>query len=105
MLANAQAALRFVGGVTLPEFQANQEKAYTVIHALEIIGEAAKNIPASVRNRNPDVPWRYVSGMRDILAHAYFGTDLDRVWRTAKEDLPTLVTALRHIIESESNSH
>jgi len=50
-----------------------------VIRRLEIIGEAAKNVPRNVRKEHPEIPWKHIAGMRDILIHAYLGVVLERV--------------------------
>lgn len=75
----AQNAVSFVAGVSYEEFRDNTEKVYAVIRALEVIGEAAKNVPVQLRKRYPSIPWRVVTGMRDKLIHGYFGVDLERV--------------------------
>jgi uncharacterized protein with HEPN domain len=67
---------------------------YAVTHALEIIGEAAKHIPVSVRNKYPDVPWRAIAGTRDKLIHSYFQVRAETVWTTVQEDLPALRVVL-----------
>jgi uncharacterized protein with HEPN domain len=68
-----------------------------VMRRLEIIGEATKNIPDDFRNKYPDIPWREIAGMRDILIHNYFGVDLDLTWRTVKDNLPDLKRKLSDI--------
>lgn len=59
-----------------------------VIRQLEIIGEATKRLSLELREKNSDIPWQDIAGMRDKLIHGYFGVDIEKVWLTAKHDLP-----------------
>lgn len=61
-----------------------------VIRQIEIIGEAARHISKDIRKTYPEIPWQDVAGMRDKLIHDYFGVDIEKVWDTAKGDLPIL---------------
>ena len=61
-----------------------------MVRNLEIIGEAAKNIPADVRNKSSDIEWKKISGLRDILAHEYFGVDMEVLWDIITNKLPDL---------------
>ncbi len=79
---------------------------YAVRLALEIIGEAVKKIPRTARERYPQVPWREVAGMRDKLAHEYFGVNLQRVWQTVQDDLPILeITVGQMLADLEAKEH
>ena len=71
-------------------FATDRKTINAVIRSLEIIGEAAKQIPVHLRNQSPKVPWKYMAGMRDKLIHQYFGVDLSIVWTVVKDELPPL---------------
>ncbi len=71
------------------------------MRALEIIGEAAKNIPQSFRNKHPDILWKEIAGTRDKLIHLYFGVNLDLIWKVVKEDIPQLKKQIQQILEAE----
>ena len=91
---------RFTEGVTKEEFFENKEKQYAVLRALEIIGEATKNLSKELKADNREVRWRDVAGMRDKLIHAYFGVMLDLVWETVKKSLPELKTRVSKIMKT-----
>jgi len=80
----------FIEGLDFDTFQKDKKTIYSVIRAIEIIGEASKNIPDSVRKKNPNIPWKLIAGMRDKLIHGYFGVDLITLWKTAIKDAPQL---------------
>jgi uncharacterized protein with HEPN domain len=61
-----------------------------VIRRIEIIGEASKNIPEEIKRKYPDIAWREMTGMRDILIHEYFGVDLELTWKVVTRDVPEL---------------
>ncbi|MBN1191477.1 MAG: DUF86 domain-containing protein [Dehalococcoidales bacterium] len=83
--------------VSKEDFLKSRQVQDAVMRRLEIIGEATKNIPNSYRKDNPDVPWREIVGMRDILIYEYFGVDLELTWKTVQEDLPFLKKRLLQI--------
>ncbi len=66
--------------------------------SLEIIGEAAKNIPKPFRDANAGVPWREMAGLRDVLIHQYFGVDHRRIWDIVKHKIPPLRDKVRSIL-------
>jgi uncharacterized protein with HEPN domain len=61
-----------------------------IVRRIEIIGEAVKNLPDDMKKGHPEVPWRDMAGMRDIVVHQYFGVDLEFVWQAATKDFPEL---------------
>ncbi len=98
MLDAAEKAASFVDGLTREEFLENDEKVFAVTRALEVIGEAAKQVPASVTHRYPDIPWRAVAGSRDKLLNAYFDVPPALLWSTVEDDLPLLRSALSRVL-------
>ena len=92
-------ARRFVEGMDYASFVDDQRTNFAVIRAIEIMGEAAKNIPADVRERFPEIPWQDMSKMRDKIIHAYFGVRLEVVWDTVSADIPSTLPAVKKCLD------
>ena len=99
ILTHIDLAEAFVEGMTFAEFRRDDKTILALTRALEIIGEATKQIPLSIREQYPEVVWKDITGMRDKIAHVYFGIDLDIVWGTTHENLPALRPTIQAILE------
>ena len=89
----------FIKGLDFDDFKKDDKTKFAVIRALEIIGEATKNIPDEIRNKHPKIPWKDMAGMRDVLIHGYFGVDEEIVWLTIKEKIPEIKPKIENIIK------
>jgi uncharacterized protein with HEPN domain len=69
-----------------------------LIRCMEVIGEAAKQIPDEIRAKYPEIPWKGVAGMRDVLIHRYWAANMARAIETAKQDIPQLQTVVQKIL-------
>jgi uncharacterized protein with HEPN domain len=81
-------------GFDREELFAHQLRVDGILRNLELLGEAAKRIPREVRDRHRDIPWRRIAGLRDVLAHAYFGLEEETVWQAITSSVPALLKLL-----------
>ncbi len=87
-----------IAGVTLEAFRADELRQDAVARNIEVIGEAAKHLPDDVVARAPAIAWRNVRGMRDVLAHGYFGVSVDIIWKTATIRIDEIERAVRELL-------
>ena len=88
----------YIAEMTYREFAQDDKTQDAVIRNLEIIGEATKPIPPAFKELEPGVPWKSYAGIRDIIAHYYFGVDLELIWDTVQHDLGKLKAAVEGLI-------
>ena len=88
----------FLASVSEDEFFKNVEKQDAVLRRLEIIGEAVRHLPESIKNKRTDIPWRQISGMRNVIVHEYFGVTLEMIWVVATDDMLILKSAVEKLI-------
>ncbi len=89
----------FAGNMKLEDFVKDDKTSSAVVRKLEIIGEATKNLPKSLRQKYKELPWTEMAKMRDKIIHFYFGVDYEIVWKVIKERLPQIKSELTEILE------
>jgi uncharacterized protein with HEPN domain len=98
MLDAAREATDMAAGQQRVDLDTDRKLCLSLVHLLEIVGEAAAGVSQEARRRHVELPWKRMRGMRNRLIHAYFDVNLDVVWQTIQEDLPGLVAQLEGIL-------
>lgn len=95
MIDFAEAVLAYTDGLDQTGFVASRLNYDATLRNLELIGEAAGNIPEEVRAGAPEIPWRQVVATRNRLIHGYLGIDNDTLWSIIRDDVPILLENLQ----------
>ena len=103
MIEAAAAALDFAADQTRESFCADRLVGFAVVRAVQLLGQAARNVSEEVKADHPDIPWREMIGMRNVVVHDYADVDMKLVWTTVRRDLPALVRRLRVLLDEPDN--
>src|SRR3990172_10965528 len=95
----------YTKGLKFKKFRENSMAVDAVIRNFEVIGEATKNVPKTVKDKYPDVEWKEAIGFRNVLTHDYFGIDLESVWDTLKNNIPVLKRHIGEVLKSEQKGN
>ena len=90
----------FINDVSFNDFVNDKKTLKAVIRSIEVMGEAAKRIPESIKAKYPSVPWKKMAGMRDKMIHEYHNIDLEILWKTIKEDIPSVKPLIHKALEN-----
>jgi len=91
--------LKYSTDIEYQDFLNNEMLRKSFERALEVIGEATKNIPKAFRDKNSGVPWKDMAGLRDVLIHQYFGVDYGRLWDIVRQKIPALREQIRVLLQ------
>ncbi len=91
----------YLKDLSFEEFTQNKLVIDAVVRNFEIIGEATKQVPEDVKAENGQIQWRQMAGMRDKLAHEYFGVNIEILWKTAKNRLPALKPLIKALLKTD----
>lgn len=100
ILAALDAVAAYTDGMTYAQFVADRRTRDAVIRNLITMGESVRWIPDVILTAHPEVPWRTMRGVRNVVAHEYFGIDDEILWQTVRGDLPPLVPLLQDVLAS-----
>lgn len=89
----------FIKNLTFEEFAKDKKTILSVTKCIEVVGEATKHIPDSIRDKYPEIPWRDLAGIRDRLVHGYFKVNLEIVWMTATQEFPELRPKMERVLD------
>ena len=97
ILMSMELSQNFINDLNLQSFNVDNKTQFAVIRCLEIIGEATKRLPDSLREAYPDIPWKAMAGMRDRLIHGYDIVDPEIIWVTVSKTIPEIIHKIKEI--------
>ena len=103
ILEASNKVLRYTNGMTLETFQSDELVFDAVVRNLEIIGEAAKHLPAEIQEMMPEVEWSKAAAFRDVIAHGYFGLNVHIIWDVTRNKVPGISTSVEKLLTQLRN--
>ncbi|GAB4429294.1 MAG: hypothetical protein Kow00106_24310 [Anaerolineae bacterium] len=98
ILDAARLVQRFAQGMDRAGLAKDTMRQYAILHAIQIIGEAARRVSDEFRGQHPEIPWRNIIGMRNRLVHKYDDVDLDVVWHVIQREIPELILLIEPLV-------
>jgi uncharacterized protein with HEPN domain len=95
---------QFTSGMTYETFCADRKTINAVLYSVAVIGEGARHVPQEIRASYPEIPWKEMGNIRNVVVHEYFGIDLDILWATICNELPPVALLLRQLLETGPTS-
>ena len=105
MLQSMARIEEYLDDIDFIAFKTNYMLVDATIRNFEIIGEAAQNIPPKIQEKYPEIPWKKMYGLRNLISHEYFGIDYEMIWEIAKRNLPQNQKDLKKILEKEKEAN
>ena len=103
ILTSMSRIFEYIGEKDFKDFKQNYMIVDAVVRNFEIIGEASKNIPDNIKENYPEIPWKRMIGLRNIVIHAYFGIDLENIWIIITENIPEVKPKIIEILDAIKN--
>ena len=102
MLESAQKALAFVQGKSRTEYERDEVLRFALLHLIQTVGEAARNISDEFQHQHPEIAWKPIMGIRHRIVHNYADIDEEVIWKTVTDDLPALVKVLEQLVPPQT---
>ncbi|MBE9169157.1 DUF86 domain-containing protein [Pleurocapsales cyanobacterium LEGE 06147] len=102
MVNAAKRVIKFTEGLDKSALATNEEKQSAILYQVVVIGEATKRLSLEFRTQHPEIPWKDIAGMRDILAHQYDRINLNTLWDVVQTDIPELLALLEPLLPDSS---
>lgn len=102
IIAASRRIIRYAQNIEKLELEADDEKQSAVLYQIIVLGEAVKRLTPGFRERYPNIPWRQIAGMRDILTHQYDEVDFEVIWEVTQNDIPLLLEMVEPLAPEQS---